>query len=90
MRGRTARESCRKADSKAGGQPSSVPAANFNTAQTPLVFNRGTQSDADYAVARCFFGNNIPVSVVESQHFRNLVKVITQKGGVMKHLRGNF
>lgn len=65
-----------RADSKAGGQPSSVPAANIDTAQTPLVFNRGTQSDADDAVARFFFGNNIPVSVVESQHFRNLVKVV--------------
>lgn len=62
----------------------SIPAASASLAtpafreknQTQLVMQRSNAEDATNNVARFFFGNNIPVQVVESETFKALVRSI--------------
>lgn len=58
------------------GEGKEKRAGPMKTKQTPLLMKRSAPEDADDAVARFFFGNNIPTQVVDSKTFKDMVKEI--------------
>lgn len=65
----------RAAEEEPIGKAGSTNKSSTST-QMPLVLNRCTPQDADDAVARFFFGNNISTNIVDSKSFKKLVQAI--------------
>lgn len=53
-----------------------APSGQAPNTQTKLLMKRSAQVDADDAVARFFYGNNIPTQMMNSRTFRDLIDAI--------------